>query len=67
MRLALLSVSLFLCLNFASAQTFGSITGEVRDPSGAVTTKTQVTATNIVTPSFPHCRYSGAPHFPVSR
>ena len=49
MRLALLSAVLFLCVNVASAQTFGSITGEVRDPSAAVTPNTQVTATNVAT------------------
>src|SRR6516162_480486 len=46
-----LSILLGLCLTIsvASAQTFGEITGEVKDPSGAVAPGASVTATNTDT------------------
>ena len=49
MRHAMLVLGLFLFVSLASGQTFGSITGEVRDPSGAVLANAQVTAINIAT------------------
>ena len=49
MRQVLLIVGLCVSVGVASAQTFGAITGEVRDPSGAVTPNASVTATNVAT------------------
>ena len=49
MRHVLLIVGLFLSGNLAYGQTFGSITGEVRDPSGAIMPNASVTATNVAT------------------
>ena len=49
MRQLLLLVGLCLSAGFVSAQTFGEITGEVKDPSGAVAPNAPVTATNIAT------------------
>jgi hypothetical protein len=44
--------SVFVCLSLATAafsQTFGEITGEVRDPSGAVVAGASITLTNVGT------------------
>src|SRR5579872_6091902 len=49
MRHVLLIVGLFLSGSLAYGQTFGSITGEVRDPSGAIMPNASVTATNVAT------------------
>ena len=49
MRHVMLILGLCLSAGIASAQAFGSITGEVRDPSGAVMPNAAVTATNIGT------------------
>ncbi len=49
MRHVLLIFGLCLSAGFAAGQTFGSITGEVRDPSGAVMPNASVTATNVAT------------------
>src|SRR6202165_1851160 len=49
MRHVMLILGLFLPIGVASAQTFGAITGEVRDPSGAVTPNASITATNVAT------------------
>jgi len=42
-------LGLFLLIGIAHAQTLGSITGEVTDPSGAITPNAAVTATNTAT------------------
>src|SRR6266567_1409326 len=46
-----LSILMGLCLiiSVASAQTFGEITGEVKDPSGAVAPGASITAVNTDT------------------
>src|SRR5947207_918497 len=49
MRNFLLAIALCLPLGAAFAQTAGSITGEVKDPSGAVTPNAAVTVTNSET------------------
>jgi hypothetical protein len=49
MRHVLLISGLWLSASLAFGQTFGSITGEVRDPSGAVMPNASVTATNVAT------------------
>ncbi len=49
MRRVLLLVMLCLPFHTAYAQTAGEITGEIRDPSGAVTPNVPVTATNSAT------------------
>src|ERR1700682_508262 len=49
MRQVMLILGLCLPLSVASAQTFGAITGEVRDPSGAAAPNASVTATNVAT------------------
>ncbi len=49
MRHVMLIIGLCLSAGFAAGQTFGSITGEVRDPSGAVMPNASVTATNVGT------------------
>jgi hypothetical protein len=49
MRQLFLLLVLNLLINAASAQTFGEITGEVKDPSGAVAPNGSVTATNVAT------------------
>jgi len=45
----MLILGICLPLSIASGQTFGAITGEVRDPSGAVAPNAAVTATNVAT------------------
>jgi hypothetical protein len=49
MRQLFLFLVLNLLINAASAQTFGDITGEVKDPSGAVAPNASITATNTAT------------------
>src|SRR5216110_2951093 len=49
MRQLLFVLALFLSARVASAQTFGEITGEVKDPSGALVPGAPVTATNTAT------------------
>src|SRR5712691_5924087 len=49
MRQLLLVLGLCLTIGVASAQTFGEITGEVKDQSGAVAPNASVTATNTAT------------------
>ena len=48
MRHVLLISGLCLSASLAFGQTFGSITGEVRDPSGAVMPNASVTATEML-------------------
>src|SRR5579871_1660054 len=49
MRYVVLAAALWGCAGLASAQTFGAITGEVRDQSGAVAPNASITATNVAT------------------
>ncbi len=49
MRQLILFLGLALPIGIASAQTFGEITGEVRDPSGAVVPRAAVAITNTAT------------------
>src|SRR6266436_6708832 len=49
MRQILILLGLCLPIGVASAQTFGEITGEVKDQSGAVAPNASVTATNTAT------------------
>ena len=49
MRHLILLLGLTLLIGIASAQTFGEITGEVRDPSGAVVPRAAVAVTNSAT------------------
>src|SRR2546421_6627036 len=49
MRQLLFVLALCLSARVASAQTFGQITGEVKDPSGAIVPGASVTATNSAT------------------
>src|SRR5580700_442579 len=49
MRQVMLILGLCLPITVVSAQTFGAITGEVKDPSGAVAPNASVTATNVAT------------------
>ena len=49
MRPLLLVLVLSLSVQVVSAQTFGEITGEVKDPSGAIVPGASVTATNTAT------------------
>src|SRR5712691_5471688 len=49
MRQLLLVLGLCLPIGVASAQTFGEITGQVTDQSGAVVTGVSITATNTAT------------------
>src|SRR6267154_1842911 len=49
MRFIVLAAALCLQVAIASAQTDGVITGEVKDPSGAVAPNASVTATNTAT------------------
>ncbi len=49
MRQVMLIMGLCLSASLVSAQTFGAITGEVKDPSGAVAPNSSVTATNVAT------------------
>jgi Carboxypeptidase regulatory-like domain len=48
-RLALLIGLLGVAFGIASAQTGGQITGEVRDPTGALVPNASVTVTNTAT------------------
>ncbi len=48
-RFVLVVLGVCLTMGYASAQTFASLTGEVRDPSGAVVPNVSVTATNAGT------------------
>src|ERR1035437_626738 len=49
MRLSILILGLCLSVGLASAQTYGEITGEVKDQSGAVASNAKVTVTNTAT------------------
>ena len=49
MRQLLLALVLCLSAGVVSAQTFGEITGEVKDQSGAIVPGAPVTATNTAT------------------
>ena len=49
MRQFVLFLGLCLPMSVATAQTFGEITGEVKDPSGAVTPNVSVTVANTAT------------------
>lgn len=49
MRHVMLIFGLCLPVSVVSAQTFGAITGEVRDASGAIVPSAAVTATNVAT------------------
>src|SRR5712691_3369401 len=49
MRQLFVFLGLFLSIGVVSAQTFGEITGEVKDQSGAVAPNASVTATNTAT------------------
>jgi hypothetical protein len=49
MRIKLFSLCLLLAGGAALGQTFGEITGEVRDPSGAVVAGAAITLTNVAT------------------
>jgi hypothetical protein len=49
MRLSLLVLGLCLSAAVVSAQTFGEITGEVKDPSGAIVPGARVSVTNTAT------------------
>src|SRR5690348_11404339 len=49
MRIKILAAALCVCAGLVSAQTFGAITGEVRDQSGAVAPNASITATNVAT------------------
>jgi hypothetical protein len=49
MRQFVLFLGLCLPISVATAQTFGEITGEVKDPSGAVTPNVSVTVANTAT------------------
>jgi hypothetical protein len=49
LKLAMLIFALCLPIGVATAQTFGAITGEVRDQSGAITPNVPVTAINVAT------------------
>src|SRR5947208_10321814 len=49
MRQLLLVLGLCLPIGVASAQTFGEITGEVKDQSGAIAPNVSITATNTAT------------------
>ena len=49
MRQLLLVLGMGLTIGMASAQTFGEITGEVKDQSGAIAPNASITATNTAT------------------
>ena len=49
MRRLVFVLGLVLPASIGYAQTFGEITGEVKDPSGAVTPNASVTVTNTAT------------------
>ncbi len=48
-QVAIILAAICLSMSTVSAQTFGGITGEVKDPSGAVMPNAAVTATNTGT------------------
>ncbi len=52
-RLLLVVLGLCLTTGYASAQTFASITGEVKDSSGGLVPNVTVTATNTGTNAQP--------------
>ena len=49
MRNLLLLAALCCTAGIVSAQTLGSVTGEIKDPSGAVAPNVTVTLTNVAT------------------
>ena len=49
MRKLLLLAALCCTAGIVSAQTLGSLTGEIKDPSGAVAPNVTVTLTNVAT------------------
>src|SRR5262245_8376033 len=60
MRNCFLLLGLVFVARVVSAQTFGEITGEVRDPSGSITPNVNVTATNTATNAVRNTVTNGA-------